>query len=279
MRRRPFIVVLAAVAVTALSIPAGSSAAAGPRGDALFVQAADSGTFRHGLLTLRGVSHQVAWFTDRPQRDSGTVSFRVFRRSLFSGKQAAPNAALDLAGKGLGGVAALRLRNPSFDPAKGTLTYRVKRLKNVSGNLDHYVGRLSKRSLPSSFGAASLFIDNALGNSCYTTVIDAGDFGLVTASSSKWSTDSWNPSLPSDFGIGQGDSWSWGSQGGAFRGCSNSAVWNMYAGATGTVSFTTTNPWTGSNTFDCAVSNPAFRCVKVSSSGGSVTWSIGPTPP
>jgi hypothetical protein len=278
MRRRPFIVVLAAAVLAALAI-APVASALGPRGEALFIQAADSGTFHNGKLTLSGVSHQVAWFTDRPQRDSGTVSFKVFRRSLFSGKQAAPNAALDLAGKGLGGVAALRLTHPRFDAGAERVTYDVKRLKNVSGNLNHYVGRLSRRSLPSSFGAASLFVDNAFGNTCYTTVIDSTSAGMETVSSSKWSTDSWDPALPSSFGMGPGDSWSWGSQGGNFRGCSNSAVWQLYAGASGTVSFQTTDPWTGSNTLTCNVSNPAYRCVKVSSSGGSVTWSIGPTPP
>jgi len=276
MRSSRFLVLLAAALA---ALPVGSAAgAAGPRGDALFVQAADGGTFHHGRLTLRGVSHQVAWFTDRPARDSGTVSFKVFRRSLFSGKQAAPNAALDLAGKGLGGVASLRLSHPRFDARSGKVTYAVKRLKNVSGHLDHYVGRLSKRDIPSRFGDASLFIDNALGNTCYTTVIDSTTAGLETVSSSKWSSDSWHPALPSSFGLGPGDDWSWGSQGGAFRGCSNSAVWQLYAGASGTVSFQTTNPWSGSDTLTCSVSNPAFRCIQVSRSGGTVTWSIGPTP-
>ena len=278
MRSRSLIVVLA-VAVAALAVTPSAGAATGPRGDALFVQAAEGGTFHDGRLTLSGVSHQVAWFTDRPERDSGTVSFKVFRRSLFSDKQSAPNAALDLAGKGLGGVAALRLTHPRFDAGADRITYDVKRLKNVSGNLDHYVGRLSKRSLPSSFGAASLFVDGAFGNTCYTTVVDATNAGMETVSSSKWSTDTWDPALPANFGMGSGSSWSWGSQGGAFRGCSNSAVWQLYAGASGTVSFQTTDPWTGSNTLTCSVSNPAYRCLQVSSSGGTVTWSIGPTPP
>jgi len=278
MRSSALVTTLAAAILASLAV-APAAGAAGPRGDALFVQAANGGTFRHGKLTLTGVSHQVAWFTDRPQRDSGTVSFKVYRRALFSGKQRAPNAALDLAGKGLGGVAALRLTHPRFDADNGKVTYHVKRLKNVSGNLDHYVGRLSKRGIPRRFGDASLFIDNALGNTCYTTVVDATTAGLETVSSSKWSSDSWDPSLPSSFGLGPGDSWSWGSQGGAFRGCSNSAVWQLYAGASGTVSFQTTNPWSGSDTLTCNVSNPAFRCVQVSRSGGTVSWSIGPTPP
>ena len=275
MRSRTVVALLAA-AVTALTI-APAAFAGTPNGDALFVQAADSGTVRDGRLTLHGVSRQLAWFTDRPQRDSGTTSFGTFRKALFSKGQSAPNAALDISGKGLGGIAALRLTHPSFDRRSGTVSYRVKRLKQVSGNLDHYLGRVSKRDIPDSFGASSLFIDSAFGNTCYTTIVDSVG-PLETVSSSKWSTDSWAPALPSSFGIGVGDSWSWGSQGGAFRGCSNSAVWQLYDGPSGTFTFQTTDPWTGANTITCTSSNPAYRCLQVSVKGGTVTWSLAPNP-
>jgi hypothetical protein len=275
LRFKLFVFVIAAATVAAL--PAAASASA-PRGDVLFVQNAESGGFHDGLLTLRGVSRQLDWFTDRPQRDSGSTSFGDFRRALFSGKQSSPNAALDVAGKGLGGVVTLRLSNPNFDPQAGDVTYRVKRLKKASGDLDHYARRLSKEPLPSSFGSASLFIDDATGNYCYTTVVDAIGYQIDSVSSSKWSSDDWSPALPGDFGLPSGQSWSWGSQGGAFRGCSNSATWQTFSGPSSTFNFTTTDPWSGSNTYDCSSSNPAYTCFRTSVDGGTVSWSIGPTP-
>lgn len=278
MRSKLLISVLATAAVS-LTIAVGAGAAE-PQGSALFVQTADGGSFQHGRLTLRGVGHSLAWFSDRPERESGTVSFPDFRQSLFGGDQPAPNAALDLPGKGLGGVAALRLTKPRFDAGSGTVSYRVQRLKAAGGNLGDYFDRFSGHDLPSSFGPASLFIDGAFGHTCYTTIVNATGYPIETVSSSKWSSDEWHPELPSSFGLGNGGSWSWGSQGGAFRGCSNSAEWRFYnSSVSGTFSFQTTDPWTGRNTLECVSSNPTFRCLKVSSDGGEITWSLGPTPP
>jgi hypothetical protein len=97
-RRRRFAPTLAA-AVVALGLGSGTAFAA-PNDAAMFVQTATRGTFDHGRLTLRGVTRHVAWFTDRPARDSGVVSFAAFRRGLFSRRQPAPNAALDVSGSG-----------------------------------------------------------------------------------------------------------------------------------------------------------------------------------
>jgi hypothetical protein len=168
---RSVLVGVALAAAGLLVVP--SVAAADAPSSALFVQSAQGGRFDDGRLKLRGVSPAVVWFTEEPARDSGTVSFATLRRGLFARGRPAPNAALAIEGGGLDGVVALELRDPRYNARRRTVSYRVRRLRDVGGRLDRFADELSRRRLPRRFGAASLFIDNSLGKTCYTTVVNA----------------------------------------------------------------------------------------------------------
>ena len=258
-----------AAAVVALGLTSATSSAA-PNLSAMFVQTATGGTFHDGRLTLRGVTRHVAWFTDRPARDSGVVSFRVFRRSLFSRGQPAPNAALYLSRRGPNAVVALELRRPRYSARRGSVSYAVKRLRRLGGKrIGHLARRLTKGPIPRRFGRASLFVDGGLGHSCAANLTNATSDVLLAADASKWDTDTWavpNGNGPYGLTITPTNTRGWESAGGLFRGCSNAVTWNTISGVT--IRVQTTDPWDGSNTLTCTPSDPSYVCRQ---GPGSVT--------
>jgi hypothetical protein len=258
-----------AAAVVALGLGS-TTAFAAPNDAALFVQTATRGTFDDGRLTLRGVTRHVAWFTDRPARDSGVVSFAAFRRGLFSRGQPAPNAALDLSGSGPSGVVALELRRPRYDARRGTVSYAAKRLRRLGGSrMEHLAGRLSKRRIPRRFGSASLFVDGVAGNGCAANLTNATSDVLTVTNSDRWDTDTWV--VPPGYDPGRWTllstySRGWQTVGGSLRGCSNAVTWQTPSGVTITVQ--TTDPFWGSTTLTCTTSDPSYTCKQ---GPGSVT--------
>jgi hypothetical protein len=100
--------------------------------------------------------------------------------------------------------------------------------------------------------------------------------------SSKWDTDSWDPGIPVAAILGDEASIKWESDGGLFRRCSNSAVWqfvNEFIGPdhspSGTFSITTTYPWSGSGTYTCTSSNPRYACTGGENFAGDAEWIVG----
>ena len=181
-----------AATVVALGLTSATASAA-PNLSAMFVQTATGGTFHDGRLTLRGVTRHVAWFTDRPARDSGVVSFAALRRSLFSRGQPAPNAALYLSRRGPNAVVALELRRPRYSARRGSVSYAVKRLRRLGGKrIGHLARRLTKGPIPRRFGRASLFVDAAAtGNSCAANLTNATSDVLTVTYSDKAKYDTW----------------------------------------------------------------------------------------
>jgi hypothetical protein len=157
---------LLAAAVLATAAAPSVAHAAAPRPadsiDALYVVNAASGSYDGRTLTLHGVAPSVAWFADRPARTSGVEPMRTVTTQLFGGKQAKPNAALDLADDGeLAGIAALTLSGPHYNTRTRTLTYRTTRLPSLtSTKLSHLEAQRSTAKLPRTFHAAALFIDD-----------------------------------------------------------------------------------------------------------------------
>jgi hypothetical protein len=136
----------------------------------LFLQQAQSGTFELAnngnpdeyMLTLENVWPETTYFSDRPQRISGTMSNEEFLGldGMFSIDNP-PNAAVVLSdASSEEDVILVELMNPQYDPAAGRLIYTVKLLNDeVSAGLKNWRAR-KDQSLPNSFSHVTLFIDN-----------------------------------------------------------------------------------------------------------------------
>jgi microcystin-dependent protein len=158
------------VAVALLAVLAGLAASAAPargaqaqpplglpKGESvLFALQAESGSLvrgsgRSATLTLRRAARSTVWFADRPSRDAGRVSTRALVRSWVRLGFLAdrPNAVLTTSGKGARETV-IELGRPRLNSRTRTLQLPVRILGRRSAGL-------AKR-----FGAASLFIDNAI---------------------------------------------------------------------------------------------------------------------
>lgn len=148
----------------------------------LFLQQAQSGTFELAnngnpdeyMLTLENVWPETTYFSDRPQRISGTMSNEEFLGldGMFSIDNP-PNAAVVLSdASSEEDVILVELMNPQYDPAAGRLIYAVQLVNDeVSAGLKNWRAR-KDQSLPNSFSHVTLFIDNA---NSYTLGIDLTD--------------------------------------------------------------------------------------------------------
>jgi uncharacterized protein YjbI with pentapeptide repeats len=140
----------------------------------LYVQTADSATVataKSGVITitLRGLTRQTVYFSDRPQRITGQLPNTAFvKRWTTNGtgsfKTDPPNAAIE--GVTTSGrkpqAMVVELRDPRLHG--NTLTYTALRIDTPSGGLAHYKRR-HQNSLPAKLSDVSLFIDDANGQS------------------------------------------------------------------------------------------------------------------
>jgi thioredoxin 1 len=132
----------------------------------LFTQSASSGTFGpedggRRELTLRGVSPETVWFEDRPGRRAGQRATGAFVRdwAQMGFVKDAPNAALDVlsATDEANTVVVELIGRPRYDAARRTLRYSVRVLDDQTGP----GGLRADPTVPRTFDAASLFIDNS----------------------------------------------------------------------------------------------------------------------
>ena len=137
----------------------------------LFAQTADGGTLKpvEGTssfeLTLNGVTPQTVWFSDRPARQSGHIPIAEFVKSWegYGFVEDPPNAALAVVGADDGqDTVVVELGSPEFDEAQNTVRFPAEVLDEATGNLSHLASDLDQ-SVETSFGTASLFIDDATG--------------------------------------------------------------------------------------------------------------------
>jgi microcystin-dependent protein len=143
----------------------------------LFSFAVDSGratksSERRLQLVLDGVQRSGTWFSDRPQRDSGTVSTRRFfsnwARLGFVADP--PNAVLSLqGGRKDADTVAVELGRPHLSRSGGELRIAARLLRDPLPRLQHLNAKLD-RKLPQEFGDATLFIDNATTSSSSCSV-------------------------------------------------------------------------------------------------------------
>jgi hypothetical protein len=257
----------------------------------MFVLSAASGELRGGALTLRGVGRRVTWTTHAG--NAGVVSAARLHRRLFLRGLPAATGTLRVAGQRPGSEPTFRLRRARYDVSGRRVRYRVNRLSKRSGR--GRVARASQRPAPGRFGPATLSIvhaPSAVGGSswggkvCATQVgVYQGIYALQALDSMKWDTDTWNPDIPH----GEVDTWfSWESDGGFLRGCSNSAVFQLAPDPDDplppprvAIEITTSWPWWENLGSDCDSTDPRFFCEQVPSQD-AVVWRIrdrGPLPP
>ena len=154
----------------------------------LFVQNAASGTFVNDgngsyTLTLKGVSPQTIYFSDRPVRDAGQVAMQQFLDSgCFNGDNP-PNTAIDLLGADEAhDVVVVELRNPLYNAGTATLQYTARILKDANHSIESFNTRRDD-SIPESFGGVALFIDD-----CSDKTVQCGDKEGVEAGEVKCCT-------------------------------------------------------------------------------------------
>jgi hypothetical protein len=94
---------------------------------------------------------------------------------------------------------------------------------------------------------------------------------LQLQSSSKWDTDTWNPTPQPEIAIDEVANIE--SDGGFLRGCHNETVW-FPPGAPQTITVDVTWPWGQDPTTTCTASNPqAFQCIR-QDQNGTIGWAI-----
>lgn len=142
----------------------------------LFAQDAAGGSLRgpddqHLTLKLTGVRDWVTRFDDRPVRAGATVDLRDFL-ARWKGRfaKSPPNAVLSfrVAGDTRPRDMVLELRDPHYDRATATLTYSARRIRRTTDTLPgtRHTDKPVVYPIPSTFGPASLFIDDA-DDECY----------------------------------------------------------------------------------------------------------------
>jgi hypothetical protein len=112
----------------------------------LFVQTANEGRLDGNVLTMTGLGPTIVYFSDRPARDVGFVTYPEFlgawKRGANSFASDPPNASLTYRDNGKPAVAVLELMEPSL--SGGAMSYKVRFLQGKT---------------PERFAPVSLFID------------------------------------------------------------------------------------------------------------------------
>lgn len=140
----------------------------------LFVQSADSGTLVKSpddpdfyILTLNGVSAATTYFSDRPYRLAGYITTADFTSSWNDTSDDGflrdpPNAALQIDnGPASSDVLVVELVDVLYDQGSNTVKYRARIVNLTKDSIELFHARKDPAAnVPSSFGAASLFIDS-----------------------------------------------------------------------------------------------------------------------
>jgi len=153
----------------ATSTPASSPTDAGAAMSLLFVQTAQSGTFERDAVTgdfdlrLTGVDPSTTWFSDRPQRKSGSQSTGavVSEWNAFGFGADPPNAALVISDlPAAANTVIVELREPTYDQVAREVRYRARPLGEPLDGLESHTDN-APAEMPTAFAGASLFIDDA----------------------------------------------------------------------------------------------------------------------
>jgi hypothetical protein len=194
---------------------------------------AKGGELRGGRLILRGVSGRVSWWDVSDANSSGTASVRRMHRRLF--RPGAPvTGVLHIAGARDSDEPSFRLSKPRYSAPRRTVSYNAEPLHTQPQS-----SAVAHAATPRRFGAASLSIVSSVasggrgGNDCemaFTNLTSApyvqgNPIKLVSAE--KWDTDEWSPAPPTSL-ITFHHGANFRSEGGLWRGCSQSTVWRFF---------------------------------------------------
>ena len=141
--------------------------------------AAVKGKKRTYVMTLRGASDHVTWFTDRPARQSGFLPTAGFASSWagYGFAQDPPNVALVVRDRSGATDTVVAVMSGPKVTAKGVFTAQLRVLsvdqaQQVGGNLAVHAGRHDAK-IPSRFTSAALFIDDVNGTTIKGCLIQA----------------------------------------------------------------------------------------------------------
>ena len=133
-----------------------------PSENYLLVTTADSGSFTSAddayELVLQGVPEYVVYFSDRPERDAGTVSTAALASQFSTVESDPPNAAIVVSESGVTVTVVVTLTSLAYDAEAGTLSASATILDIVPEGLNSIAGAPADE-LPTSFGTAEIFID------------------------------------------------------------------------------------------------------------------------
>jgi hypothetical protein len=123
-------------------------------------------------LVLARVRARAIYFTDRPEREVGTVAVRPLLRRLFAGDSPAPNAAVNASAAKRGQLLmGIEIDGWHYDPGSRTLTLRVRHLPQGGRTIGHVREDVV---LPRSFHDVSVFIDNCCSVVAPATAFNTG---------------------------------------------------------------------------------------------------------
>lgn len=225
-------------------------------------------------ISLTGVDRKVLAFQDRPGRKQETVSVRRMARRISAMRDSGdpPNGVISAkVGKGQR-MMGVELLGVKYKTGANRLDIRARRLQEE---------RSTQRGigvLPARFGSTSVFVDG-FGHFCISAVDNFSNEQWFNFYESKWDSDDWSGTPP--FNINpqgsSGSSVSWETDGGAFRGCSNTVGYQAPNGDQMTVY--TPSPWSDNATPTCSITGSTYVCQNTKytqyySSGVSMVWAI-----
>lgn len=139
-------------------------------------------------LTLESGLGQTIYFSDRPLRDVGATPTPDFLKNLGFPSDNPPNAALLVEEGDTVNVAVVELFNPLYDQATRTATYDVVPLADFQRTVDGGFGEapVDLSAVPTSFGAAHLFIDDCADDTIVCRTITGSPIGGFSTQGFCW---------------------------------------------------------------------------------------------
>lgn len=155
----------------------------------LFTASGASGRFKklsanRYKIVLRGIDELLTWFTDRPERDAGSISFDSLISQWDSGfGEIPPNSALVFKDKdGVRDTVVFEQSKPRYNSEKKKLTFNAKihdqkKLDSVTGAL-YDEAQDADGEFTKTFSDPSLFIDNWFSKDTSVNFINNSDSTL-----------------------------------------------------------------------------------------------------